>query len=465
MATDSNKRLWGGAFTAGALPLLEEYSNSIQFDFTLAEFDIRGSIAHVTMLGECSIIPKSDVDTIVSGLNTLLSRLRAGELSFSLADEDVHMNIERLLHAEIGPVAGKLHTARSRNDQVALDMHLYVRTQCDRMAQLLKELQHSLADTAEANLDVIMPGYTHLQRAQPVLFSHHLLAYFWMLQRDLTRFQDCKIRCNISPLGAGALAGTTFPIHRERVAELLDFSGVYENSMDAVSDRDFVVEFLSASALTMVHLSRLCEEIVLWTSGEFKFVRLHDSYCTGSSIMPQKKNADPAELIRGKSGRVTGALMGLLMTLKGLPLAYNKDMQEDKEGLFDTATTLAGALEILAGLIKTMSVRKEEMLRAASADFSNATDLADFLAARGLPFREAHEVAAKLVAHCTSHATTLEELPLDELRKHSPLFEESVFEALKVTSVVGRRNSRGGTSPQAVAKQLTLVKEALAKKS
>lgn len=464
MANEGNKRLWGGAFSAGALPLLEEYSNSIQFDFTLAEFDIRGSIAHVTMLGECDIIPKPDADTIVSGLNTLLTRLHAGELTFSLADEDVHMNIERLLHAEIGPVAGKLHTARSRNDQVALDMHLFVRTQCDRIVTLLKGLQCSLAEVAEKHLDVIMPGYTHLQRAQPVLFSHHLLAYFWMLERDLSRFKDCKVRCNISPLGTGALAGTTFPINRARVAELLEFSGVYENSMDAVSDRDFVVEFLSAASLTMIHLSRLCEEIVLWTSGEFKFVRLHDSYCTGSSIMPQKKNADPAELIRGKAGRVTGALMGLLMTLKGLPLAYNKDMQEDKEGLFDATKTLSGALEILAGLITTLTVRKDTMLSAAAADFSNATDLADFLAAKGLPFREAHEVAAKLVALCTERHIALEDLSLEELTKHSPLFDEAVFEALKVTSVVNRRNSQGGTSQRAVTEQLHRVKETLNKR-
>jgi argininosuccinate lyase len=371
------------------------------------------------------------------------------------------MNIERLLHAEIGAVAGKLHTARSRNDQVALDMHLFVREKCDTMVELLRRLQGALLEMSEKHLTVIMPGYTHLQRAQPVLFSHHLLAYFWMLNRDVSRFNDCKNRSNYSPLGSGALAGTTFPISRERVAELLHFDGVYENSMDGVSDRDFVVEFLSTSALTMTHLSRLCEEIVLWTSGEFKFISLHDSYCTGSSIMPQKKNADPAELIRGKTGRVTGALLSLLMTLKGLPLAYNKDMQEDKEGLFDTVKTLSGALEILAGLISTMTVRADTMKVAAAADFSNATDLADYLAARGLPFREAHEIAAKLVAECTTRGTTLEALSLEELKTYSKLFENDVFEALKVTTVVGRRDSRGGTSPKAVIFQLTLAKSQL----
>lgn len=461
MTTSGNKRLWGGAFSAGALPLLEEFSNSIQFDWKLADFDIQGSIAHVTMLGECNIIPKDDAATIIAGLSTLRTKLKEGNLEFSLSDEDVHMNIERLLHAEIGPVAGKLHTARSRNDQVALDMHLYVREQCQTMVTLIRGLQRALVETSEKNLTVVMPGYTHLQRAQPVLFSHHLLAYFWMLNRDLSRFQDCKKRANYSPLGSGALAGTTFPISRERVAELLNFDGVYENSMDGVSDRDFVVEFLSASALTMTHLSRLCEEIVLWTSGEFKFITLHDSYCTGSSIMPQKKNADPAELIRGKTGRVTGALFSLLMTLKGLPLAYNKDMQEDKEGLFDTVKTLSGALEILAGLISTMKVREDTMKAAAAADFSNATDLADYLAARGLPFREAHEIAAKLVAECTKRSTTLESLSLAELQTHSSLFKDDIFEALSLSSVVGRRNSRGGTSPKAVTYQLELAKQSL----
>jgi argininosuccinate lyase len=461
MTTSGNKRLWGGAFSAGALPLLEEFSNSIQFDWKLADYDIQGSIAHVTMLGECGILPKEEAATIVAGLSKLRTKLQEGTLEFSLADEDIHMNIERLLHAEIGPVAGKLHTARSRNDQVALDMHLFVREKCDTIIALLKGLQRALVEMSEKHLTVIMPGYTHLQRAQPVLFSHHLLAYFWMLQRDLSRFSDCRKRANYSPLGSGALAGTTFPISRERVAELLNFDGVYENSMDGVSDRDFVVEFLSASALTMTHLSRLCEEIVLWTSGEFKFISLHDSYCTGSSIMPQKKNADPAELIRGKTGRVTGALLSLLMTLKGLPLAYNKDMQEDKEGLFDTVTTLTGALEILAGLISTMTVREDTMKVAAAADFSNATDLADYLAARGLPFREAHEIAAKLVAECMRRGTTLEALPLEELKTYSKLFESDVFDALKVTSVVGRRDSRGGTSPKAVKFQLTLAKTQL----
>jgi argininosuccinate lyase len=456
-----NKRLWGGGFTAESLPLLEEYSNSIAFDWKLAPYDVAGSIAHVTMLGETGIISLGESATIRAGLETIQRRIKEGTVEFSLSDEDIHMNIERLLHAEVGPVAGKLHTARSRNDQVALDMHLYVREQCDTMVSYIRGLQTTLLTVAERNFDVIMPGYTHLQRAQPILFSHHLLAYFWMLNRDLARFKDCRKRANTSPLGSGALAGTTFPINRQRVAELLQFPSVYENSMDAVSDRDFVVEFLSATALTMTHLSRLCEEIVLWTSGEFRFVTLHDTYCTGSSIMPQKKNADHAELIRGKTGRVFGSLIGFLTTLKGLPLAYNKDMQEDKEGLFDAVTTLSGALQIMSGMIDTMTIRRDFMALAAAGDFSNATDMADYLAAKGLPFREAHEVTAKLVAYCVVEKCTLESLDLALLKSHSPLFEDDLFEALKVENVVTRRRSYGGTSPDLVKVQMDRARDAL----
>ena len=456
-----NKRLWGGGFTAESLPLLEEYSSSIAFDWKLGPYDVAGSIAHVTMLGETGIISLGESATIRAGLETIQRRIKEGTVEFSLSDEDIHMNIERLLHAEVGPVAGKLHTARSRNDQVALDMHLYVREQCDVLVGYIRALQTTLLTAADRHIDVIMPGYTHLQRAQPILFPHHLLAYFWMLERDLARFTDCRKRANTSPLGAGALAGTTFPINRQRVAELLDFPSVYENSMDAVSDRDFVVEFLSASALTMTHLSRLCEEIVLWSSGEFRFITLHDTYCTGSSIMPQKKNPDHAELIRGKSGRVFGSLIALLTTLKGLPLAYNKDMQEDKEGLFDAVTTVNGALQIVAGMIDTMTVRRDSMALAAKGDFSNATDMADYLAAKGLPFREAHEVTANLVAFCVIEKCALESLDLALLKSHSPLFEEDLFEALKLESVVTRRRSYGGTSPDSVKVQMERARDVL----
>lgn len=449
-----NKRLWGGAFSSDSLPLLQEYSNSIAFDWQLAPYDIAGSIAHVTMLAECGIISSQEALQIKAGLEQLAQEVDAGTLVFSLEDEDVHMNVERILHERIGAVAGKLHTARSRNDQVALDMHLYVRAQCKGVVEDILSLQRVLVSLAEKHLEVIMPGYTHLQRAQPILFSHHLLAYFWMLERDKGRFIDCEKRTNQSPLGAGALAGTTFPINRERVAELLNFASVYPNSLDAVSDRDFVVEFLAAASLTMTHLSRFCEEIVLWTSGEFRFVRLHDTYCTGSSIMPQKKNADHAELIRGKTGRVYGALLSLLTTLKGLPLAYNKDMQEDKEGLFDTVKTVRGALQIMAGMVETMQVRPDMMRAAAGADFSNATDMADYLAAKGLPFREAHEVSAKLVAHCMNENTHLEQLSLEFLKSRSELFAEDIYQALETQTVVDRRNSEGGTGTTAVQIQL-----------
>lgn len=458
-----NKRLWGGAFTADSLPLLEEYSNSIQFDWQLANHDIAGSIAHVTMLAETKIISELESQSIIDGLKRVQSKLSSGEYSFSLSDEDVHMNIERLLHQEVGDVAGKLHTARSRNDQVALDMHLYVREQYNSLSILLTELQQTLLGVAEKNLNVIIPGYTHLQRAQPILFSHHLLAYFWMFERDRSRVNDAQVRNNISPLGAGALAGTTFPIDRKRVADLLQFAGVYENSLDAVSDRDFVVEFHSISSLIMVHLSRLSEEIILWSSGEFHFIKLHDTYSTGSSIMPQKKNADHAELIRGKSGRVFGHLSGFLTTLKGLPLAYNKDMQEDKEGLFDTVKTVSGALQIMKGMISTLSVNAPAMLKAAQEDFSNATDMADFLAAKGLPFRQAHEITAKLVAACSKRGCRLEDLSLSELHESSVLFDVSIFDALKVENVVSRRNSYGGTASTAVAEQIEVAKATLTK--
>jgi argininosuccinate lyase len=454
-----NKRLWGGAFSADSLPLLQEYSNSIAFDWQLAAHDIRGSIAHVTMLGECGIISADESKQIRAGLEQLAKQVADGTIAFSIEDEDVHMNVERLLHEQIGSVAGKLHTARSRNDQVALDMHLYVREQCQNMISDIRAVQNVLLMLAEKHLEVVMPGYTHLQRAQPILFSHHLLAYFWMLERDKGRFSDCLKRANQSPLGAGALAGTTFAINRMRTAELLEFSSVYPNSLDAVSDRDFVIEFLSTSALTMTHLSRFCEEIVLWTSAEFRFLRLDDTYSTGSSIMPQKKNPDHAELIRGKSGRVYGALMSLLTTLKGLPLAYNKDMQEDKEGLFDTVKTLRGALQIMAGMLETVQVQASQMRTAAGADFSNATDMADYLAARGMPFREAHEVTAKLVAYCLENNTQLERLSIDFLKTRSALFSEDIFAALEVQTVVDRRISQGGTGTAAVKQQLVSARE------
>jgi argininosuccinate lyase len=455
------KKMWGGRFAGSRDQSIEEFGASIYFDKRLASYDIQGSVAHATMLGETGCIAKEDAQAIVNGLEQVRERLERGELEFRLADEDIHMNIERHLTELIGPVAGKLHTARSRNDQVATDLHLFVRDAVVLAVQALNDTQSALVEQAEGHRTVVMPGYTHLQRAQPVLFAHHLLAYAQMLGRDIGRFTDLWKRVNILPLGSGAIAGTTFPLDREMVARLLKFDGVYENSMDAVSDRDFVIEFESAAALSMMHLSRLCEEIILWSTGEFGFIELDDTLSTGSSMMPQKKNPDFAELVRGKTGRVYGALFSLLTTMKGLPLTYNKDMQEDKEGLFDTVDTLLGSLNVVAAMVRTWKVNAAQMRGAAEQGFTNATDAADYLAKRGLPFRDAHEVVGKLVLHCIDKGTHLNALTLDELRGFSNLFTEDIFEALKLESVVNRRLTHGGTGATPVATQLAGVKKEL----
>lgn len=447
------KKLWGGRFNESTNSFAESFGASIHFDWRLAPYDIQGSLAHVRMLGETGIISRDEAGAIVDGLQKVRARLERGEIELRTSDEDIHMNIERCLTEEIGPVAGKLHTARSRNDQVATDCHLFVRAQAVQAVEGLVRLQEALLAQARANPAVIMPGYTHLQRAQPILFAHHLMAYAQMFHRDVGRMCDLYKRANVLPLGAGALAGTTFPIDRSLVAAELGFDGVYENSLDAVSDRDFVLEFISAAATAMVHLSRLGEELVLWTTGEFGFVELSDALTTGSSMMPQKKNADFAELIRGKSGRVFGALVGLLTTLKGLPLAYNKDMQEDKEGLFDTTDTLLGCLQVATDMIATLKVNATRMRVAAEQGFVNATDAADYLAKKGLPFREAHEVVGRLVSHCHSAAREILSLSLKELQAFSPLFSADIFEALALETVVNRRTSRGGTGSEAVKAQ------------
>jgi argininosuccinate lyase len=413
------------------------------------------------MLAETGIIPEQDAIQIVTGLKQLLAKLERNELQFRLEDEDIHLNIERHLHELIGPVAGKLHTARSRNDQVATDMHLFARESVVLTVAGLLELQSELLQQAKENLAVIMPGYTHLQRAQPVLFAHHLLAYVQMFERDIQRMIDSWKRINLLPLGSGAIAGTTFPLNRGTVASALNFDGVYANSMDAVSDRDFVVEYQASSALIMTHLSRLCEEIVIWCSGEFGFIELSDTLSTGSSMMPQKKNPDFAELVRGKSGRVYGSLMGILTTLKGLPLTYNKDMQEDKEGFFDTIDTVLGSLKVVAAMVSSWSVKSERMLKAADEGFTNATDAADYLAKRGLPFRDAHEVVGKLVRYCLQKGVHLGALSLEEFKSHSTLFDSDVFEALKLENVVNRRTTEGGTAHASVKKQIGLVEGSL----
>ncbi|RAK21242.1 argininosuccinate lyase [Anoxybacillus vitaminiphilus] len=455
------KKLWGGRFTKTAEEWVDEFGASIPFDKELVEEDIEGSIAHVTMLGECGILPKEDVEKIKSGLLTLLEKAKKHELEFSIAYEDIHLNIEKMLIDEIGPVGGKLHTGRSRNDQVATDMHLYLRKRVNEIIELIKELQTVLVEKAEEHVETIIPGYTHLQRAQPVSFAHHLMAYFWMLERDRERFTESLKRINQSPLGAGALAGTTFPIDRRLTAELLGFDGIYENSIDAVSDRDFIIEFLSNSSLLMMHLSRFCEELILWSSQEFQFIEMDDTFATGSSIMPQKKNPDMAELIRGKTGRVYGSLFALLTVMKGTPLAYNKDMQEDKEGMFDTVKTVTGSLKIFTGMIATMKVNAAVMEKATKQDFSNATELADYLAAKGVPFREAHEIVGKLVLTCIEKGIFLADLPLAEYKKASELFEADIYEALNPYTAVNRRNSAGGTGFAEVRKAIEKAKKLL----
>lgn len=438
-------KLWGGRFVEHAEAWVDEFGASIGFDKELVEEDIEGSLAHVSMLKKTNILTEEEADEIEKGLKKLLEKAKKGELTFSVALEDIHLNIEKMLTDEIGPVGGKLHTARSRNDQVATDMHLYLRKQVKEILDAIATLQDVLVRKAEEEIDTIIPGYTHLQRAQPISFGHHLMAYFWMLERDYERFKESLKRINISPLGAGALAGTTFPIDRQYTAELLGFDDIYENSLDAVSDRDFILEFLSDSSILMMHLSRFCEELILWSSQEFQFIEIDDRFATGSSIMPQKKNPDMAELIRGKTGRVYGNLFGLLTVMKGTPLAYNKDMQEDKEGMFDTVKTVKGSLKIFAGMIETMKVNRKQMEKAVSQDFSNATELADYLATKGVPFREAHEIVGKLVLYCIQNDKFLLDLSMDEFKQASPLFEQDIYTILEPRNVVARRNSAGGT--------------------
>ncbi|MDT8902637.1 argininosuccinate lyase [Anaeroselena agilis] len=454
-------KLWGGRFTKGTDVLVEEFTSSISFDRRLYKEDIAGSIAHARMLAKCGIIAADEAEAIIAGLTDILADIEAGNFSFETALEDIHMNIEKRLTERIGPAGGKLHTARSRNDQVALDTHLYLRKEAVAVGQLLCGLQEAIMETAARFPDAIMPGYTHLQRAQPILFAHHLLAYFFMLGRDFDRLRGVWERADIMPLGAGALAGTTFPIDRKQVADELKFGRLYENSIDAVADRDYMMEFLSFAAILMVHLSRLSEEVILWCSSEFKFVELDDAHCTGSSIMPQKKNPDVAELVRGKTGRVIGHLMALLTTMKGLPLAYNKDMQEDKEGLFDTVDTVKFSLSVYAAMVRGMKVNAPRMLAAADEDFTNATDMADYLVKKGLPFRQAHEVSGKSVRYCLEKDKKLTDLSLAELKEFSPLFEEDILEAIKVETCVAARNSYGGTSPSQVKEALAGGREAL----
>lgn len=447
-------KLWGGRFTALTSDIVEAFTASVDIDSRLYRHDIEGSIAHAKMLAKQRIIKSSEAAQIVRGLKAVQHEIESGRFEFSQADEDVHMNIERRLTEKIGAAGGKLHTARSRNDQVALDMRLFLREELANISESLGRLCHAFASAAKHHIDTIMPGYTHLQRAQPVLFAHHLLAYHDMFARDGARFDDCRERTNVLPLGAGALAGTTHPIDRSYVAKLLGFPRVAPNSIDAVSDRDFVLEFLAASSILFVHLSRLSEELILWSSQEFAFVELPDRYCTGSSMMPQKKNPDVPELIRGKTGRVFGHLHALLTIMKGLPLAYNRDLQEDKLPLFDTVDTVKASLQLAAEIIAGMKVRRENMLSAVRDGFMNATDLADYLVPRGVPFREAHAVAGRVVQHCIAQGRRIEELSLSELQQFSVKFAKDVYDYLSAEAMVQRRRSLGGTARANVLRRL-----------
>ena len=451
-------KMWAGRFSKAAAEEADIFNSSIAFDSRMYEQDIKGSMAHATMLAVKGIITAAECETIVAGLASILEDIQNGTLAIDMGAEDIHMFVESTLTQRIGDTGKKLHTARSRNDQVALDLRLYLRDEAESVLSLLNNLISAIADIAEKHQDTIMPGYTHLQRAQPITFAHHLLAYAMMLMRDVGRVKDAVKRMNVSPLGSCALAGTTYDTDRQMVATALGFDGITLNSIDGVSDRDYCVELMSAFSLIMTHLSRFAEEIILWSSWEFKFVELDDAYTTGSSIMPQKKNSDMAELVRGKTGRVFGDLMAMLTTLKGLPLAYNKDMQEDKEAMFDSLDTVKQCLGIFTPMIATMTVLKDNMKRAASQGFINATDLADYLTKKGTPFRASYKIVGQIVAYAIAHGKVLEELTLEEYKEFSPAFEGDLYYEISLETCVSKRISEGGTGPSSVAKQLEAVR-------
>ena len=454
-------KMWAGRTDGQTDRLADDFNSSIGFDCRMYRQDITGSMAHAAMLGATGILPKADADTLIDGLQSILDDLDSGKLQFDPTCEDIHMFVEQVLTERLGDVGKKLHTARSRNDQVALDLRMYLREQCDAISAQVKTLIEALTDRAAEYKTAIMPGYTHLQRAQPITFGHHLMAYAMMLLRDRSRLADCRKRMNRSPIGCCALAGTTYPTDRAMEAAQLGFDGICMNSLDGVSDRDFCAEFLSAVSILMMHLSRLSEELILWTSWEFGFVELSDAYTTGSSIMPQKKNSDMAELIRGKTGRVYGDLVGLLTMLKGLPMAYNKDMQEDKEGVFDACDTVSMCLPVMTGMIETMTAKPEAMKKAAQRGFINATDLADYLVRKGLPFRSAYKISGAIVGDCVKSGAVLEELPLETYQQYSDLFDSDVYEAIDLTACVEKRTSAGG--PAKVQEQIDYVTACLAK--
>lgn len=454
-------KLWGGRFEKSTDALVEDFHSSISFDQRLYKQDIQGSIAHARMLGEIGVLTPAEAEQIIEGLGGILADIQAGKVQFEVGAEDIHMNVEKLLTERVGTVGKKVHTGRSRNDQVALDLRLFLREEIDHTRDLLVQLLRTVLELAKEHQETWMPGYTHMQKAQPITFAHHMMAYSQMFLRDLDRLKDTRKRLNRSPLGSGALAGTTFPLNREKVAQELGFDGVTWNSIDGVSDRDFALEFLSAASILMMHLSRLCEELVLWSTGEFQFVTMDDGYSTGSSIMPQKKNPDVAELVRGKTGRVYGDLIALLVVMKGLPLAYNKDMQEDKEQVFDAVDTLQKSLLVVEPMLRTMKVNRNAMAEGAKGGFTNATDLADYLAKKSVPFREAHEIVGHLVLFCSKRGCGLEDLTLKEFKEFSLVFEEDLFESIGIEYCVRHRSIPGGPAPESVRQAIGLTEKAL----
>lgn len=452
-------KLWGGRFEKDTNKLVDAFQGSIKFDSRLYKQDILGSIAHARMLGSKGIIPVRDSDMIISGLNEIWNDIESGKVEFKKEAEDIHMNIESLLIDKIGDAGKKLHTGRSRNDQVALDFRLYIKDEINSIVNLLQELCLMLISNAEKYIDLIIPGYTHMQKAQPITLGHHIMAYFHMFKRDMERFYDCYKRTDIMPLGSGALAGTTYDLDRQMVAEELDFASVSENSMDAVSDRDFAVEFISCCAIFMMHMSRFCEELIIWSSNEFHFIEMDDSMSTGSSIMPQKKNPDVAELIRGKTGRVYGDLITLLTVMKGLPMAYNKDMQEDKEAVFDASDTVKSCICIFIPVFDSIYFNEESIREKLKGGYLNATDAADYLVKKGIPFRTAHEIVGSMINYCIKNKIALEELEIDEFKKFSPLFEVDVYEHISLDNCVKRRNTIGGPSPERVLQSIKSAKD------
>ena len=454
-------KLWGGRFQKSTYKKVDDFNSSIRFDKRMYKQDIKGSIAHARMLGRQGIIPQEDADKIIAELKNILSDIDAGKIEFEIDAEDIHMNIEKILTDRIGDAGKRLHTGRSRNDQVALDIRMYLMDETKIVEEMLVHALNVFVDLAAEHTETIMPGYTHLQKAQPITFAHHLMAYFEMFKRDLSRLKDCRRRMNVMPLGSGALAGTTYPLDRESVAAELGFDGVTMNSLDGVSDRDFVIELASCLSIIMMHMSRFSEELILWSSHEFSFVEMDDAFSTGSSIMPQKKNPDVAELIRGKTGRVYGHLMGLLTTMKGIPLAYNKDMQEDKEPIFDALDTVKLCLPVFCDMISTMTVKKDNMLRGAKGGFTNATDAADYLVKKGLPFREAHAVIGRMVFYAIEHNKSLDELTMDEFKKFSDIIESDIYDAISMETCVNDRKITGGPAKETVEKAIKNAREFL----